>query len=183
MKVTASIATAVALLAPAQGFVISSSFVGAQHRCAAKSGASTTARPQQPAMLFGGGGAKPAEGGGGEKKDGGFNMGNMMEGLKKANEIGQKTKDLQKDLELLKVEGKSPCGMVTVTVTGQQMPLSCDISEEAMAEGAKAVAEKVAAAQQAAHTESLQTMSKRLAELYSEMGLPVGAGGGMPGAK
>lgn len=48
-------------------------------------------------MLFGGGGgAKPAEGGGGDKKDGGFNMGNMMEGLKKANEIGQKTKDLQK---------------------------------------------------------------------------------------
>jgi len=50
-------------------------------------------------MLFGGGGGKPAEGGGGgggDKKDGGFNMGNMMEGLKKANEIGQKTKDLQK---------------------------------------------------------------------------------------
>ena len=46
-------------------------------------------------MLFGGGGAKPAEGGG-DKKDGGFNMGNMMEGLKKANEIGQRTKDLQK---------------------------------------------------------------------------------------
>lgn len=52
----------------------------------------------QPVMLFGGGGGKPAEGGGGggDKKDGGFNMGNMMEGLKKANEIGQKTKDLQK---------------------------------------------------------------------------------------
>lgn len=42
---------------------------------------------------------------------------------------------------------------------------------------------QVAAAQQAAHTESLQVMSKRLAELYSEMGLPVGAAGGMPGAK
>lgn len=42
---------------------------------------------------------------------------------------------------------------------------------------------QVAAAQQTAHTESLQVMSKRLAELYSEMGLPVGAGGGMPGAK
>lgn len=41
------------------------------------------------------------------------------------------------------MEGKSPCGMVTVTVTGQQMPLSCDISEEAMAEGAKVVGEKV----------------------------------------
>ncbi len=41
------------------------------------------------------------------------------------------------------MEGKSPCGMVTVTVTGQQMPLACDISEEAMAEGAKAVGEKV----------------------------------------
>jgi len=47
------------------------------------------------------------------------------------------------DLEALKVEGKSPCGMVTVTVTGQQMPLACDISDEAMAEGAKAVGEKV----------------------------------------
>lgn len=33
--------------------------------------------------------------------------------------------------------------MVTVTLTGQQMPLSCDISEEAMAEGAKVVGEKV----------------------------------------
>lgn len=44
-------------------------------------------------------------------------------------------------------------------------------------------ATQVAAAQQAAHTESLQVMSKRLAELYSEMGLPVGAGGGMPGGK
>lgn len=57
-------------------------------------------------MLFGGGGAKPAEGGGGggDKKDGGgFNMGNMMEGLKKANEIGQKTKDLQK-VHLLALE-------------------------------------------------------------------------------
>lgn len=42
---------------------------------------------------------------------------------------------------------------------------------------------QVAAAQNAAHMESLQVMSKRLAELYSEMGLPVGAGGGMPGAK
>lgn len=47
------------------------------------------------------------------------------------------------DLEQLKVEGKSPCGMVTVTLTGQQMPVSCDISEEALAEGAKALGEKV----------------------------------------
>lgn len=46
-------------------------------------------------MLFGGA-PKPAEGGGEKKDGGGFNMGNMMEGLKKANEIGQKTKDLQK---------------------------------------------------------------------------------------
>lgn len=43
----------------------------------------------------------------------------------------------------MRVEGKSPCGMVTVTVTGQQMPVSCDISEEAMSEGAKVVGEKV----------------------------------------
>lgn len=41
------------------------------------------------------------------------------------------------------MEGKSPCGMVTVTLTGQQMPVSCDISEEAMAEGAKVLGEKV----------------------------------------
>lgn len=49
----------------------------------------------------------------------------------------------KQDLEQLKVEGKSPCGMVTVTLTGQQMPVSCDISEEALAEGAKALGEKV----------------------------------------
>lgn len=47
-------------------------------------------------MLFGGGGAKPAEGAGGDKKGEQFNMGKMMEGLKKASEIGQKSKDMQK---------------------------------------------------------------------------------------
>lgn len=47
------------------------------------------------------------------------------------------------DLELLRVDGSSPCGMVKVTLTGQQMPVSCEISEEAMAEGSKAVGEKV----------------------------------------
>lgn len=39
---------------------------------------------------------------------------------------------------------------------------------------------QVSAAMVTAHQESLSVMSKRLAELYSEMGLPVGAGG-MPG--
>lgn len=43
--------------------------------------------------------------------------------------------------------------------------------------------EQVAAAMSSAHQESLAVMSKRLAELYSEMGLPVGAGGGLPGQK
>lgn len=41
------------------------------------------------------------------------------------------------------MDGSSPCGMVKVTLTGQQMPVSCEINEEAMAEGAKAVGEKV----------------------------------------
>lgn len=40
------------------------------------------------------------------------------------------------------MDGSSPCGMVKVTLTGQQMPVSCEISEEAMAEGSKAVSEK-----------------------------------------
>lgn len=33
--------------------------------------------------------------------------------------------------------------MVKVTVTGQQMPVSCEISDEAIAEGSKAVGDKV----------------------------------------
>lgn len=47
------------------------------------------------------------------------------------------------DLELLRVDGSSPCGMVKVTLTGQQMPVSCEISDEAVAEGSKAVGVKV----------------------------------------
>ncbi|CAM9459573.1 unnamed protein product [Discosporangium mesarthrocarpum] len=101
-------------------------------------------------------------------------MGNMMEGLKKANEIGQKTKDLQKDLEDLKVEGTSEDGKVKVTVTGQQMPVSCEINPDLLAEGAEAVQEKVAQAMSKAHMESLTLMSKKLAELYQDMGLPLG---------
>ena len=41
------------------------------------------------------------------------------------------------------MDGSSPCGMVKVTLTGQQMPVSCEISEDAMGEGAKAVGDKV----------------------------------------
>ncbi|CAM9596950.1 unnamed protein product [Choristocarpus tenellus] len=169
MKVT--LACMLGMVASTEAFT--GGFFGARTTRTALQPARATARAQQPSMLFGGGAPKE-EKAGGDKKGEGFNMGNMMEGLKKANEIGQKTKDLQKDLEGLRVEGLSEDGKVKVTMTGQQHPVGCEINPELMSEGAEAVSEKVTQAMQRAHAESLALMSQKLAQLYSEMGLPMG---------
>jgi hypothetical protein len=56
--------------------------------------------------LFGGGGG--AKEGGGGKND----MSSMMESLKKANQIGQKTQALQKELQDMRITGASANGKV-----------------------------------------------------------------------
>lgn len=67
-----------------------------------------------PRMLFGGGGASK-EGGGG-----GGGMGNMMETIKKAQEVGVKVKALQEELVNTEIEATAADGGVTVVISGAQ---------------------------------------------------------------
>eukprot|EP00640_Fibrocapsa_japonica_P006995 CAMPEP_0113936902 /NCGR_PEP_ID=MMETSP1339-20121228/3651_1 /TAXON_ID=94617 /ORGANISM="Fibrocapsa japonica" /LENGTH=162 /DNA_ID=CAMNT_0000939475 /DNA_START=59 /DNA_END=547 /DNA_ORIENTATION=- /assembly_acc=CAM_ASM_000762 len=116
------------------------------------------------AHLFGGAGEKtdgPAPGGAG-----------MDDKIKKAQEIAQKTQTMQKELAEMEVEGVSSCGKVTVTVSGQQVPKKCDVSEELLAEGKAAVDAAITSAWAVAHENSLKAMTKNLESLYTSLGVP-----------
>ena len=124
------------------------------------------ARAAAPTMLFGGGG-KEGEGGG---------M-NMMETIKKAQQVGVKVKELQEELQQTEIEAIAADGGVTVTVTGAQVPVSVVVTDELVAKGAAAVSEAVGLAHREAHKNSVEYTKERMTELYKEIGLP------MPGAE
>ena len=117
-----------------------------------------------PRMLFGGGG-KEGEGGGG--------MGNMMETIKKAQQVGVKVKELQEELQETEIEAVAADGGVTVVVSGAQVPISVDVTDDLLAKGPEAVSEAVSAAAKDAHTNSMEYAKQRMTELYSEIGLPM----------
>jgi len=119
-------------------------------------------RTAVPRMLFGGGG-KEGEGGGL----------NMMETIKKAQQVGVKVKELQEELQQTEIEAVAANGGVTVVISGAQVPISVDVTEELLAQGADAVSEAVSIAAKEAHTNSMSYAQERMSSLYAEIGLPV----------
>ena len=85
-------------------------------------------RTSSVSMLFGGGG-KDGEGGGL----------NMMETIKKAQEVGVKVKELQEELVGTEIEAVAADGGVTVVISGAQVPVSVEVTDELLAQGAEAV--------------------------------------------
>ncbi len=86
-------------------------------------------------MLFGGGG-KEGEGGGL----------NMMETIKKAQQVGVKVKELQEELSQTEIEAVAADGGCTVVISGAQVPISVEVTEELLAKGSEAVSEAGASA-------------------------------------
>ena len=132
---------------------------------------SHASRSVAPRMLFGGGG-KEGEGGG---------QMNMMETIKKAQQVGVKVKELQEELTNTEVEATSASGGVTVTISGAQVPISVTVTDELLAQGTDAVSDAVSVAVKEAHTNSVEYAKGRMAELYKDIGLPMEAMGGAPG--
>ena len=64
-------------------------------------------------------------------------------------------------------------GGVTVVVSGAQVPISVDVTDDLLAKGPEAVSEAVSAAAKDAHTNSMEYAKQRMTELYSEIGLPM----------
>ena len=116
-----------------------------------------------PRMLFGGGGKDGEEGGGL----------NMMETIKKAQQVGVKVKELQEELTNTEVEATSAEGGVTVVISGPQVPMSVVVTDDLLAKGPDAVSTAVSVAVKEAHTNSVNYAKSRMSELYKEIGLPV----------
>ena len=81
--------------------------------------------------------------------------------------MGVKVKELQEELQETEIEAVAADGGVTVVISGAQVPLSCDVTEELLAKGADAVSEAVSLAAKEAHNNSMEYAKTRMTELYS----------------
>ena len=95
-----------------------------------------------------------------------------------------KVKELQDELQDTEIEAVAAEGGVTVVISGAQVPISVEVTEELLAKGGAAVSEAVSLAAKEAHTNSMEYAKQRMQELYGEIGLPMppqeGAGGAPP---
>jgi len=112
-----------------------------------------------------------------DKKEGGGlfgGMGNMIENVKKAQEIAKQAEVVQRDLASTMINGSDPSGAVVATFNGIGAPVAIKISESLLAQGAEAVSIAATKAMIDAHTKSQYAMMTKMQELYGVMG-------GMPG--
>lgn len=66
-------------------------------------------------------------------------LGNIMDAMKKAQEFTSVAKDLQEQLRGTVIEASVRGGQVTVTMTGQQVPLNVVVTDELIAKGSEEV--------------------------------------------
>lgn len=110
------------------------------------------------------------------KKEGGGlfgNMGNMMDTMKKAQEIAKQGEALNKELQELLITASDPSGQVEATFTGLTTPVGVKVSEGILSHGAEAVSLATTQAVIAAHQKSSQTMMSKMQALYAQFGLPM----------
>jgi len=113
---------------------------------------------------------------GGNKKEGGGGPGgfmNMMEGLKKAQEVLQKEAAvIQKEMAESQYDGYSDDELVKVTLSGNQEPISAEITEAAVELGADRLSELVTQAYKEAFKKSQAAAQGRMKEMAGRLGVP-----------
>lgn len=128
--------------------------------------------------LFGGGNK---EGGGGMPNP--FDMGKLMESVKKAQQLVQvETQRVQAELDATEFDGYDEDETVKVVMNGNQVPKSVEITQEAIDTGAEELSRRLTLAMQEAHGKSVTGMKDKMKDLAKNLGLPnPGAltGGGM----
>jgi DNA-binding protein YbaB len=110
-----------------------------------------------------------------KKNNGGMfgGMGNMMESLKKAQDMAKQAEVMNKELEATFIIGKDTSGAVTATFNGMAKPISIEIEESVLALGADAVSLATTQAVLEGHAKSQAAMMSRMQELYAGLGLPM----------
>lgn len=101
------------------------------------------------------------------------NMGNLMENLKKAQQLVQvEAAKVQDELASTDFDGYSGDETVRVVMSGNQEPRSVEITQEAYDQGVEKLNVLVAEAMRDAHGKSVEGMKSRMKTLAANLGMP-----------
>lgn len=109
-----------------------------------------------------------------EKAGGGMfgGMGNMMEAMKKAQDMAKQAETMNKELESTFITGHDASGHVEATVNGVGKPIGVKVADSVLALGGDAVSLAVTQAVLDAHDKSNKAMMSRVQSMYGSLGLP-----------
>ena len=127
-------------------------------------------------FLFGGPAEnKPAP----QKKDGGLfgGMGNMMDAMKKAQDMAKQAETINKELSETVVVGQDPNGLVVAQFNGIGSPISMRIGEGFKDMSAEDLSLACSQAMADGHKRAQATMMNRMSQMYADAGVPVPPGG------
>jgi len=93
------------------------------------------------------------------------NFGQITEAFKKAKQIQQDAQKLQDELETLEVEGKSEDEMITVWISGNQVPLRVEVDEKIKDADISKIESNFLQAIQQAHESSTKMMKDKMNDL------------------
>ena len=99
------------------------------------------------------------------------NFGQLTEAFKKAKQIQQDAQKLQDELETMEIEGKSDDNMVTVWISGNQLPLRVKVEDTIFSSEKEKIETNILQAIQRAHETSTTTMKERMNDLTGGLNL------------
>jgi nucleoid-associated protein EbfC len=99
-------------------------------------------------------------------------FGQLSEALKKAKQVQANAARVQDELAEAVVEGSSGGGLVTVTMSGNQEPLSLVIKPDALKESPEFVEDLVLSAFKDAYNKSADLMKTKMSELTGGLSIP-----------
>ena len=100
-------------------------------------------------------------------------MGNLMDSMKKAQEIAKQAEVVNKELMETQVTGSDPSGGVIATFNGLGVPVNLQVSANIASSGdADAISKACTQAMLDGHSKSQEQMMKRMQAMYGSAGLP-----------
>lgn len=100
-------------------------------------------------------------------------MGNIMESMKKAQEIAKQAEVVNKELMDTPVTGQDPSGQVVSTFNGLGVPIGLKVSDSILSQGSDAVSLACSQAMIDGHTKATTMMITRMQALYAGAGIPM----------
>lgn len=109
------------------------------------------------------------------KKDGGGGMfggmGNIMDQMKKAQEIAKKAEVVNRELMNTVIQGQDPAGLCVATYNGLGTPISMRITEAGIAQGAEALSLAASQAMVDGYAKAQSSMMTKMQAMYADSGI------------